>query len=228
MDPHTIPAFAASLSEPRFRRYLNRYDGRRQLAVRLYAWNIEVSSAFWGPIGVLEVMLRNAIHDAMRGGRSDAWWYDGVNLGQREAAGLQSTIDRLFYRVGREPTPDEVVGASTFGFWVGLTGPGVPRDRLLSYETALWQPRLRHAFANLGGVSRKELHAQLDGVRKFRNRIAHHEPIYAMNLSSIRDKIVQCAGYIDGEVSRYIAGSHRIDEALARQRDVVSSGRCVI
>ena len=68
MDPHTIPAFAASLSEPRFRRYLNRYGGRREMAIRLYAWNIEVSSAFWGPIGVLEIMLRNRIHDALRQG----------------------------------------------------------------------------------------------------------------------------------------------------------------
>ncbi|MEY9951817.1 hypothetical protein [Leifsonia sp. EB34] len=228
MDPHTIPAFAASLSEPRFRRYLNRYDGRRQMAIRLYAWNIEISSAFWGPIGVLEVMLRNRIHDALRSGRSDAWWYDGVNLAHREAAGLQATINRLFSRTGHEPTPDEVVGASTFGFWVGLTGPGVPRDRLFSYETALWQPRLRHAFANLGGASRKELHAQLDGIRKFRNRIAHHEPIYNMNLTSMRDKIVQCASFIDGDVSRYIARSHRIDDAFARQRAVVASGSCVI
>ncbi|QNE35778.1 hypothetical protein [Leifsonia shinshuensis] len=228
MDPHTIPAFAASLSEPRFRRYLNRYDGHHRLAIRLYAWNIEVSTAFWGPIGVLEIMLRNSIHDALRHGRSDDWWYDGVNLAQREASVLQATINRLFDRTGREPTPDQVVGASTFGFWVGLTGPGVSRDRRLSYETALWQPRLRHAFGNLGGVSRKELHAQLDGIRKFRNRIAHHEPIYTMNLTSMRDKIIQCAGYIDAEVSGYIAGSHRIDDALARQRDVLTSGSCVI
>lgn len=228
MDPHSTPAFAASLSEARFRRYVNRYGGQRHLAIRLYAWNIEVSSAFWGSIGVLEVMLRNRIHDALRTGRSDAWWYDGVNLARREAIGLQTTIKRLFDRTGREPSPDEVVGASTFGFWVGLTGSGVPRHPLFSYETALWQPRLRHAFSGLGGVSRKELHAQLDGVRAFRNRIAHHEPVYAMNLPSMRDKIVRCASYLDAEVADYIAASHRIDSALARQKEVVSSGTCVL
>jgi hypothetical protein len=65
------------------------------MAIRLYAWNIEVSSAFWGPIGVLEVMLRNRIHNALRTGRSDRWWADGVNLAHREAASLQATIKRL-------------------------------------------------------------------------------------------------------------------------------------
>ncbi|MFF2773237.1 hypothetical protein ACFVUP_39700 [Streptomyces bacillaris] len=228
MDPHSTPAFAASLSEARFRRYVNRYGGHRRMAIRLYAWNIEVSSAFWGPIGVLEVMLRNRIHDALRTGRSDAWWHDGVHLAHREAAGLPSTIQRRFDRTGREQGPDEVVGASTFGFWVGLTGPGVPRHHLLSYETALWQPRLRHAFTGLGGVSRKELHAQLDGIRAFRNRIAHHEPVYAMNLPSMRDKIIRCASYLDAEVADYIAASHRIDDALTRQQEVVSSGKCFI
>ena len=86
------------------------------MAIRLYAWNIEVSSAFWGPI-----------HNALRTGRSDRWWADGVNLAHREAASLQATIKRLSGRTGHEPSPDEVVAASTFGFWVGLTGPGVAR-----------------------------------------------------------------------------------------------------
>jgi hypothetical protein len=95
MDPHSTPAFAASLSEARFRRYVDRYRGERRMAIRLYAWNIEVSSAFWGPIGVLEVMLRNRIHNALRTGRSDRWWADGVNLAHREAASLEATIKRL-------------------------------------------------------------------------------------------------------------------------------------
>jgi hypothetical protein len=44
----------------------------------------------------------------------------------------------------------------------------------------------------------------------------------------MRDKIVRCAGYLDRDVADFIAASHRIDAALARQKDVVSSGSCVL
>jgi hypothetical protein len=49
--------------------------GNADIALRLYVWNIAVSSAFWGPLQVLEVVLRNALHDRLtaRFSRED-WW----------------------------------------------------------------------------------------------------------------------------------------------------------
>ncbi len=89
-----------------------------------------------------------------------------------------------------------LVAVTSFGLWVGLTGSGVPRDRLLSYETTLWQPRLQNACPYRGDRRRKYIHACLDDVRVLRNRIAHHEPIYRSPLQGIYDDILEIAAMI--------------------------------
>ncbi|WP_260212645.1 MULTISPECIES: hypothetical protein [unclassified Curtobacterium] len=140
-----------------------------------------------------------------------------------------SDATRTLVRRGvSDPEPDQIVAATSFGFWVGLTDAGVPRDPLWSYETTLWQPRLVHAFPRLGKVRRKQLHRRLDDVRRFRNRLAHHEPVHAAPLERIRDDIIAIAGYVDHDAAAFIAGAQRIDAVVARKQIAVSSGASVI
>lgn len=151
IDPATLPALPGLLSAPRFERYSRRYAGRSDLAARLYAWNTELTTAFWGPVGCLEVFVRNAVHDSLRRGRRDDWWNDpSVRLLDRERRAVDDAVRTLNRRGEPDPSPDRVVAATSFGLWVGLTDGGVPRDPLWSYETTLWQPRIVHAFPGLG------------------------------------------------------------------------------
>lgn len=229
IDPATLSALPELLSEPRFERYERRYPGRRDLAARLYAWNTELATAFWGPVGCLEVFVRNAVHDTLRHGRRDDWWNEpSVHLLPRERRAVNDAVRTLRRRGEPDPTPDQVVAATSFGLWVGLTDGGVPRDPEWSYETTLWQPRIVHAFPGLRDVRRKQLHRRLDDVRRFRNRLAHHEPVHTAPVERVRDDIVAIAGFIDPHASALIAGAHRIDEVLERKRVAVETGRCVI
>ncbi|NQW89985.1 hypothetical protein HQQ88_06715 [Curtobacterium sp. VKM Ac-2861] len=229
IDPATLPELPRLLSAPRFDRYAARYGGRADLGSRLYAWNCEIAAAFWGPVGCLEVFVRNALHDQLRRSRRDDWWNDPtVRLLERERRAVTDATRTLVRRGVSDPEPDQIVAATSFGFWVGLTDAGVPRDPLWSYETTLWQPRLVHAFPRLGQVRRKQLHRRLDDVRRFRNRLAHHEPVHAAPLERIRDDIVAIAGYVDHDAAAFIAGAQRIDAVIARKRIAVSSGASVI
>jgi len=229
LDPAALPALPSLLSPPRFQTYLNTYPGRQDLALRLYAWNVEVTSAFWGPVSVLEVVVRNAIHDALRKGRQDDWWNSpSVHLMDRERRNIDQAHETLTRRGVTSPTAGQVVAATTFGLWVGLTDEGIPRHPFLSYETALWQPRLMRAFPYAAGVRRKQLHRALDDVRNFRNRLAHHEPIYAAPLAKIRDDIVDLASYIDPAASSFIADANQIDVALARKQTAITNGHSLI
>jgi hypothetical protein len=229
LDPSSLPALPSLLSTPRFQTYLDACEGRQDVALRLYAWNVEVTSAFWGPISILEVVVRNAMHDALRAGRQDDWWNcPSLQLMARERKNLlhaQQTLDR---RGHPSPTAGQVVAATTFGLWVGLTAPGLPRHPHLSYETAIWQPRLVRAFPHAGTVRRKQLHRALDDVRNFRNRLAHHEPVFAAPLERIRDQITGLAGFVDPAAAEFITGTHRIDDALARKHVALTHGRSVI
>ena len=229
IDPATLAALPTLVSAPRFERYRRRYGGRSDLAARLYAWNIELTTAFWGPVGCLEAFVRNAVHDSLRRGRRDDWWNDpGVRLLDRERRALDDTIRTLQRRGEVDPAPDRVVAATSFGLWVGLTDAGRPRDPLWSYETTLWQLRIVHAFPGLAGVRRKQLHRRLDDVRRFRNRLAHHEPIHTAPLEQIRDDIIAIAGFVAPDAAALIDGAHRIDAVLARKQEAVETGASVI
>ncbi len=217
------------ISPPRFSTYLNYYEGAQKPALRLYAWNIELSSAFWGPLGILEVLLRNSMHAQLSKGRRDDWWNaDEVHLMDREGQAFSETVRKLEKAGNTNPTADDVVGSSSFGVWVGLLDVGVPRHHFLDYPIALWEPRLKHAFPHLNGVKRKQLHGELNRIRIFRNRVAHHEPIFRANSASTIDLIATVAGYIDPDIQDFIKGAHRVDTVLARKKEAVADEDCCI
>ncbi|AIV41721.1 hypothetical protein NI26_15590 [Curtobacterium sp. MR_MD2014] len=229
MDIAALAGLPRLFSAARLCPYLAACDGDRAGALRLYAWNIEMTAAFWGPIAVLEVAVRNAMHDALRAGRNDDWWNDeAVHLMPRERRAVDGATDTLMRRGFARPTADQVVAATSFGFWVGLTDAGVPRHPTLSYETVLWQPRLTTAFPHRGTLRRKGLHRLLDDVRRFRNRLAHHEPIHTAPLGHIRDDIARIAGAVSRDAERLIVASSRIDAVLDRRDEALQAGRTVI
>lgn len=53
--------FERLLSRDRLSTYLNASGGDFADAIRLYRWNARISSAFWEPLGHLEVVLRNTL-----------------------------------------------------------------------------------------------------------------------------------------------------------------------
>ncbi|WP_016889208.1 hypothetical protein [Mycobacteroides abscessus] len=226
MDAGQAAGIDGLLGEARLARYLDRYSGNRVLARRLYTWNLAAASALWGPIHVLEIAVRNALHDRLveRTGRGD-WWADThVHLCNNEREAIDSAIATLQRRGTDEPSGDQVVAATSFGLWVGLTGEGIPRDRVLSYETTLWQPRLQHAFPHRENRRRKYIHAKLDDIRVLRNRIAHHEPIYRSPLQNLYDDIREIAGMVHPGARQFIESHSRTQEVIDQLRDVVTTG----
>jgi len=174
VDPAGFSNLPKVLSAPRLAPYVGACGGDARKAVRLYTWNVEVSSAFWGAVHVLEVALRNAEHEQMaaRYGRPD-WWNDGTvylhAVMQKQLAQAKVDASKAAHKNQRAAMPDDVVAALTFGFWSGLLGPGGS----LQYETQFWQPFLKNAFRRYAG-SRAALHRDVDSLRLFRNRLAHH------------------------------------------------------
>ena len=45
--------------------YKDACKGDHDHALRLYAWNVAVTSAFWGGFNILEVALRNALNEQL-------------------------------------------------------------------------------------------------------------------------------------------------------------------
>lgn len=216
-DSSTLDDLEASFSSARLSTYLRTAGGDREKAIHLYTWNTAISAAFYGPLQGLEVALRNAMHRQLAACYGGAW-YDNP------AAGLDARcIDRIANakteaaRAGNEPGSSRIVAALSFGFWISLLGPGGrldPAGRRGDYEMTLWRPALRGAFPHRTPLTRKQAHLPLNCLRKLRNRIAHHEPIFARNLLEDHQRLLDVTGWISPRVRSWIEGHSRVTALL--------------
>ncbi len=176
------------LNADRLATYLRARRGNHDEALRLYAWNIEAASAFWGSFNVLEVALRNVIHSELStlAGQDD-WWNTQIGLHQFERHRVTDAITAARRAKGTAVVPGHVVAELSFGFWTGLLAN--------RYHQRLWVPALHAAFPHLI-CPRRELHRKQESLRKLRNRIAHHEPVFARNLTADHDRLLDVLGAI--------------------------------
>jgi hypothetical protein len=68
------PELIRAISLPRLRRYEILANGDPCLTLHLYHWNSALSEALHGPLLSLEITLRNAVNERLRGEFGDAWY----------------------------------------------------------------------------------------------------------------------------------------------------------
>lgn len=162
-------------------------QGDQAKAVALYEWNITASGALYEALAMIEVVVRNAIHDQMAAwhqaeGHAKTWLDDPQRrLEHRATADIAAARERAesWRKVNGkvQPTrPDPPVGAIVaelnFGFWRFLLAR--------RYEGTLWTHAIRHGFP--GARNRRAVEDPMMQLHKLRNRVAHLEPIFARNL----------------------------------------------
>lgn len=200
-------------------------------------WNIEISSAFWGPISGVEIALRNALHRSLveHFARDDWWNHPSVEADDvEEARDTERRLARQHARRYRNrdsvpppPGPDDVVAALSFGFWSSILES--PKRRLEQYK--YWHACLHRAVPNWhhrpnDASVRKAFRRRVELLRKFRNRIAHHEPIHERRLLDDHTALVAVAGFMHADLSLFIRDNSRVPEVLARRAAAVERGDC--
>lgn len=124
------------------------------------------------------------------------------------------------------PTSDDVVAALSFGFWSSILAS--PKSGL--EQQKLWHRCLHSAFpywTYLQGAKLREAFVRwVELLRKFRNRVAHHEPIHNRLLADDHDRLVEMAGYIHADLATFIEGHSRVPAVLACRRAAVDDGQC--
>ena len=211
-----------TLSSERMSTYLEAVDGNRRKAAQLYAWNTAVSASFYSSLQALEVALRNAMH-AQLASRYGTAWYDNRSAGLDKGASARiARTKRELARHRYALSPSNMVAALSFGFWVSLLGPGGHFDdssRKANYEMTLWRPALRGAFLHHAALTRKQIHGPLDHLRALRNRIAHHEPIFARHLMKDHERIVEIIGWISPGTRAWLKHHSRTPDLLGTPKD---------
>lgn len=211
------------LGSAKFQPYLEAADGDRGAAERLAMRNLEVSQRLFAPLSVIELALRNGIHAALSKEYGEDWLVrltGGDVLTSLPQTGRSRRLklredhfltfqdarrkleSRLRARNGGHPiTSGGIIGATSFGVWVGLLGKGDPGSGIY-YDSQLWAPLLSSAFPGIVPAYRarasqprmtvdKCLHKDLDSLLHLRNRIAHHERIIHQNPRSREERLLR-------------------------------------
>ncbi|MBT2246318.1 hypothetical protein JQK15_22690 [Sphingobium sp. BHU LFT2] len=180
------PAEASELpsiiSAPRFATYLQAMGNDRDKALALYEWNLDLSSALIVPLQVCEVAIRNGIAEAIQIVHGANWpWTNGF------IRSLPVPKRRFDYNPGVDltrcakilPTTGKIVAELKFAFWENIFTKG--------QDSRIWDAHFRTCFpgapAHLTVAQCRALaYDDLRSIRRLRNRIAHHEPIFTRNM----------------------------------------------
>lgn len=199
--PASHAGLARGISAARFQTFLDAAGQDEALARDLYVWNRDLSVAFLGDIAILEVALRNAMHDAATNAWGTHWYADiQVPLDERTLSQITSSWKHLHKSVTKRAddadVPGRLIAQCMFGVWTNLLDSGSyvgegPRRRQIDYDDH-WHAAFKSAFpggkaeakalrkattSSLPNFTRDWVHGVCKAVNDLRNRVAHHEPL---------------------------------------------------
>lgn len=190
LDVNSLDDVVNTITKPRLSKYLSATSNNALQALRLYVLNTKVSAAVMADLHYIEVAMRNKFNRELVAKYGDDWFkaeeflvlvdkrsQDILKKAQRDAA--------KHWPKGRELPPGKVIAELTFGFWLQLTD-----SRL---EHTLWVPCLHKAFNPRKAPKRATFNQQLEKLRQLRNRVAHHEPIFHLDLLDAYLRICEVA-----------------------------------
>jgi hypothetical protein len=188
-----IRQFRASVSNERIDKYRQRgvAGGDENLLIH-YAWNVALAESLYPILQCMEIALRNSVHKAATAAYGDSFWFDNPRLMDRKSLDGVATAKRDLLTRGKQITAAGIIAEQNFGFWTACFNR--------RQEQRLWPKIHRQAFPNIPRHLRQRstIADRLNEVRKLRNRVFHHEPIWYLN--DLRDKhgrILELTGWIN-------------------------------
>lgn len=183
-----MQAVKQALSSARMATYETVAGGQDQVAaLKLYAWNAQVSAALLAPLHVCEVVIRNAVAEAIEAQYGPNWpWSTSFERSLPDPTTGYSPRKDLQSARRSATTVGKVIPELKFVFWQKMF--------TARYDQRLWNTHLQTVLPNFDSAMsvnalRLKIYHELEQMRTLRNRIAHHEPIFARNLADDFQKI---------------------------------------
>lgn len=199
-------AIAISLSRDRLNKYLIASGSDLDLAISLYERNTRLAEAFYTPLQALEISFRNHINDAMMGAYGEDWLSSGVVPLRPHSLKSIGAAEQSLKQANAPISQPALVAELSFGFWVALLGP--------RYDASIWRQACYRAFRLPNGkrLSRSVVHGRANALRRFRNRVAHHEPIFANDLKEVHEEAMEAIGWMCGMTEQWARHHSRFIE----------------
>lgn len=183
-DAAKVEEFANVISKPRLTKYLPATGGELSQSLQLYQWNSQLSQALYLPLQTWEILTRNKLNDFFRYKYDDKWPWNLAarrNFNSHDTRRLLETVERMERDLApSSPTTDQIVADLTAGFWVSQFGK--------NYQAQYgWKSNLRfRIFVKNHEITRDDAEAICNELLDLRNRVAHHEPIFHLELGELK------------------------------------------
>lgn len=168
-----------TLTHARLSKYLKATEGNTQKALELYVLNTKLSAAIMIDLHYLEIALRNKFDQQLVIVFGEDWFKNSNFLSLLNGRGrsillkAQSEAERFWPKHLHLPR-GKIIAELSFGFWLQLIASKL--------EHKLWVPCLHKAF-NSTAPKRSVFNQKLEKLRQLRNRVAHHEPVFHMDIT---------------------------------------------
>lgn len=190
------------VSAARLQLYLNAADQNKEEALELYKINIKLSETLYPFLSIFEVTLRNRIAAVLISKYGENWfqgkggsWVDesgtSMTAYNDELDQLKKAKEKLNSQ-RRTLISDNIIAELNLGFWTGML-----KD---SYHKTIWHHHIGDLFPDVNpknyNLKRniKKIRGQADNIRRCRNRVFHHDPIFLGSYSF--QKLL--TNYLDG------------------------------
>jgi hypothetical protein len=210
-DERQAPFIELALDQQRLRRYMPAAENDIHTAFRFYIWNCQLCEAFYLPLHFVEILVRNALHRALRARLGIGWYKHSIFiqlLDEHYRFALEDAVSDEARNGHGTVTDDDIVSALPFSFWQHLATK--------RFERFIWAKGVRLAFPYAEKESRREdLFNLVESVRRWRNRIAHHRAIFDKGPMRTHTEILVLLKWVCPETSKWVASGSRVPQVLA-------------
>lgn len=184
-------------------------------ALALYAWNAKVSAAMLAPLHICEVVIRNAVSDAISAVYGPQWpWSTVFEQSLPTPFNAFNARRELMRARDGQPSTGKVIAELNMMFWQKMfTG---------RFDNRIWNANLLLVMPHLDAAKsvstlRSMIHGDLEQLRGLRNRIAHHEPIFTRVLNDDLTKINHLIAFRCPVTAAWMMNNQHASEILNRK-----------
>ena len=189
-----------AIQSERLKRYDRHRLGNFQLKIEIYLWNCELCEAFYFPLKMAEISLRNTMQKALRIKFKNPWYHDAsfrTILDTRHRQNLDHAIQNEKNQHKQKISDDHIVSSLSFGFWHHLMTK--------RFNRTIWKNGINYQFpaAQNHNKSLESIRNLAYKIMQFRNRIAHYGAIYDKDPLKIHSEIIEFIECICPETAKW-------------------------
>ncbi len=216
-----IPCKTQYISRTRLYTYYELLDIPEEYTLRAYLWNKRISASISPILHTLEVTLRNALNMGVYDHHSiykdnEMWFLDLIMHHQNAIIGRMIRRDRqkwIDFHTGNRikytyyerqirnlqnngKNANDIISRLEFGFWTNLLSQKyIKVENNTPREKTLWPEILSDVFPNVDdNIGIEPIFKRFEDIRKFRNRVAHNEPIWKFNTTNDQGETIPVYG----------------------------------